>query len=233
MKNALKELVKKHFNLVEASPEVVEDVKVEEQLSEEVAEATTEEVVEETLSEETTEETFGEIKTADGELTLKYDGDELAEAIAIFVDTEDGDIPAPDGTHDLEGGITISTEGGVITSIVDAEVEAESEEEMSEETELSEETKSDISELHEAIIQMIGGEFKEQFTALKEELMGEINTVKEAFNAAPATEKTITNNKKSYGRNNSVDLSYNPKDNFKAAQFERLLKNRKTNKKEN
>ena len=229
MKNALKELVKKHFNLVEASPEVVEDVKVEEKLSEEVVEATTEEVVEETLSEETTEETFGEIKTADGELTLKYEGDELAEALAIFVITEDGDIPAPDGTHDLEGGITISTEGGVITSIVDAEVEAESEEEMSEETELSEEEKSDISELHEAIIQMIGGEFKEQFTALKEELLGEINTVKEAFNAAPATEKTITNNKKSYGRNNSVDVSYNPSDSNKKAQFERLVKGRKKN----
>ena len=229
MKNALKELVKKHFNLVEASPEVVEDVKVEEKLSEEVVEATTEEVVEETLSEETTEETFGEIKTADGELTLKYEGDELAEALAIFVITEDGDIPAPDGTHALEGDITISTEGGVITSIVDAEVEAESEEEMSEETELSEEEKSDISELHEAIIQMIGGEFKEQFTALKEELLGEINTVKEAFNAAPATEKTITNNKKSYGRNNSVDVSYNPSDSNKKAQFERLVKGRKKN----
>ena len=229
MKNALKELVKKHFNLVEASPEVVEDVKVEEKLSEEVVEATTEEVVEETLSEETTEETFGEIKTADGELTLKYEGDELAEALAIFVITEDGDIPAPDGTHALEGDITISTEGGVITSIVDAEVEAESEEEMSEETELSEEEKSDISELHEAIIQMIGGEFKEQFTALKEELLGEINTVKEAFNSAPATEKTITNNKKSYGRNNSVDVSYNPSDSNKKAQFERLVKGRKKN----
>lgn len=229
MKNALKELVKKHFNLVEASPEVVEDVKVEEKLSEEVVEATTEEVVEETLSEETTEETFGEIKTADGELTLKYEGDELAEALAIFVITEDGDIPAPDGTHALEGGVSISTEGGVITSIVDAEVEAESEEEMSEETELSEEEKSDISELHEAIIQMIGGEFKEQFTALKEELLGEINTVKEAFNAAPATEKTITNNKKSYGRNNSVDVSYNPSDSNKKAQFERLVKGRKKN----
>jgi hypothetical protein len=229
MKNALKELVKKHFNLVEASPEVVEDVKVEEKLSEEVVEATTEEVVEETLSEETTEETFGEIKTADGELTLKYEGDELAEALAIFVITEDGDIPAPDGTHALEGDISISTEGGVITSIVDAEVEAESEEEMSEEAELSEEEKSDISELHEAIIQMIGGEFKEQFTALKEELLGEINTVKEAFNAAPATEKTITNNKKSYGRNNSVDVSYNPSDSNKKAQFERLVKGRKKN----
>jgi hypothetical protein len=236
MKNALKELVKKHFNLVDA-PAVEEEVKVEEQLSEEVVETTNEEVVEETLSEESTESTFAEIKTADGELTLTYEG-EIGEGVAIFVSTEDGNIPAPDGTHALEGGITISTEGGVITAISEEEVEAEEhEEEMSEEineeaTEEFAEGESDevnINELHEALIQMIGGEFKEQFTALKEELMGEINSVKEQFNAAPATEKTITNKKQTYGKSNSVDISYNPTDSKKKAQFERLLKIRKGN----
>lgn len=231
MKNALKELVKKHFNLVDA-PEVEETV-VEEQLSEEVVEtAASEEVVEETLAEETTEETFGEIKTADGELTLSYPGEELTEGVEIFVITEDGNIPAPDGTHALEGDVSISTEGGVITSISATEVEAESEEEMSEEVEEEFEGESSdvhINELHEALIQMIGGEFKEQFTALKEELMGEINTVKEQFNAAPATEKTITNKKSTYGRENSTNISYNPTDAKKKAQFERLLKLRKKN----
>jgi hypothetical protein len=233
MKNALKELVKKHFNLVDA-PEVEETV-VEEQLSEEVVETASEEVVEETLAEETTEETFGEITTADGELTLSYPGEELTEGIEIFVVTEDGNIPAPDGTHALAGDITITTEGGVITSATATEVEAESEEEMSEEVESTEEefegesSEVNINELHEALIQMIGGEFKEQFTALKEELMGEINTVKEQFNAAPATEKTITNKKSTYGRETSTDISYNPADAKKKAQFERLLKLRKKN----
>ena len=233
MKNALKELVKKHFNLVEAPS--VEETVVEEQLSEEVVETTSEEVVEETLAEETTESTFAEIKTADGELTLTYEG-ELTEGVEIFVITEDGNIPAPDGTHELDGGFTISTEGGVITAIAESEVEAENqEEEMSEEVEATEEefegesSEVNINELHEALIQMIGGEFKEQFTALKEELMGEINTVKEQFNSAPATEKTITNKKQTYGRNTSVDVSYNPKDAVKKAQFERLLKRRKAN----
>jgi len=236
MKNALKELVKKHFNLIEAP--AVEETVVEEQLSEEVVN-TNEEVVEETLSEETTESTFAEIKTADGELTLTYEG-EIGEGVEIFVITEDGNIPAPDGTHALEGGFTISTEGGVITAISEEEVEAGNEEEMSEEVEESteesieeefegESDEININELHEALIQMIGGEFKEQFTALKEELMGEINSVKEQFNAAPATEKTITNTKKSYGRDNAVDLSYNPSDSKKKAQFERLLKARKKN----
>ena len=232
MKHALKELVKKHFNLVDAPS--VEETVVETQLSEEVVEATSEEVVEEALSEETIETTFAEIKTADGELTLTYEG-EIDEGVAIFVVTEDGNIPAPDGTHSLEGGITITTEGGVIISYTEEEVEAGNEEEMSNEVENTEEefegesSEVNINELHEALIQMIGGEFKEQFTALKEELMGEINTVKEQFNAAPATEKTITNKKQTYGKTNSVDLTYNPSDSTKKAQFERLLKARKNN----
>ena len=231
MKNTLKELVKKHFNLVDAPS--VEETVVETQLSEEVVETTSEEVVEETLSEETIETTFAEIKTADGELTLTYEG-EIDEGVAIFVVTEDGNIPAPDGTHSLEGGITITTEGGVIISYTEEEVEAGNEE-MSNEIENTEEefegesSEVNINELHEALIQMIGGEFKEQFTALKEELMGEINTVKEQFNAAPATEKTITNKKQTYGKTNSVDLTYNPSDSTKKAQFERLLKARKNN----
>lgn len=225
MKTALRELVKKHFNLVDA-PEVEETV-VEEQLSDEVVETTTEETVEETLSEETTETTFGEIKTADGQLTLAYEGEELSTGLAIFVITEDGNIPAPDGTHALEGGITISTEGGVITHIAaeEVEVEAENEEEMSEEVN----QEININELHEALIQMIGGEFKTQIAALKEEMTAEINAVKEAFNAAPATEKTITNKKETYGRSNGVDISYNPSNDSKKAQFERLLKARKKN----
>lgn len=229
MKNALKELVKKHFNLVEA-PEVEETV-VEEQLSEEVVEATTEEVVEETLSEETTEETFGEITTADGELTLSYPGEELTAGIEIFVVTEDGNIPAPDGTHALAGDVTIETEGGVITEVSATEVEAESEEEMSEEVEVSEEEQAfeELNELHEALIKAMAGEFKEQIATLKEEFTNQINAVKEQFNAAPATEKTITNTKSTYGRSNGVDISYNPADSKKKAQFERLLKARKRN----
>jgi len=235
MKTALRELVKKHFNLVDAPEVTEEEVKVEEQLSEEVVENQTEEVVEETLSEEeVTESTFGEIKTADGELTLAYEGEELSEGLEIFVITEDGNIPAPDGTHALEGGITISTEGGVITAISaeEVEVEAENEEEMSEEVEEEFEGESsdvNINELHEALIQMLGDEFKSQIATLKEEFATEINAVRSEFGAQPAAEKTITNTKQSYGRSNGVDISYNPSSDIKRKQFERLLKNRKQN----
>ncbi len=223
MNKELKDLVKKHFNLVDAPS--VEETVVEEQLSE-VVEATTEEVVEETLSEETIETTFGEIKTADGELTLAYEGEELGEGLAIFVITEDGNIPAPDGTHALEGGVSISTEGGVITSIsaeeVEVEVEAETEEEMSEEV-----AEQELGELHEALIKAMASEFKEQIATLKEEFNTEIKAVKEEFGAQPAAEKTITNKKQTYGRSNGTNIAYNPADSKKQAQFDRLLKARK------
>lgn len=228
MNKELKDLVKKHFNLVDAPS--VEETVVEEQLSEEVVEATSEEVVEETLSEETIETTFGEIKTADGELTLAYEGEELGEGLAIFVITEDGNIPAPDGTHALEGGVTIETEGGVITSIsaeeVEVEVEAETEDEMIEE-EMSDADVAELGELHEALIKAMASEFKEQIATLKEEFNTEIKAVKEEFGAQPAAEKTITNKKQTYGRSNGIDIAYNPKDSKKQAQFDRLLKARK------
>lgn len=88
----LKELIKKHFNLVEAPVELQ----------------------------------FGEIKSKDGELTLTYEGDEFTVGTAIFVKTEDGDVPAPDGEHMLEGDIKITTVDGKITEIErEAEPEAE------------------------------------------------------------------------------------------------------------
>jgi hypothetical protein len=219
MNKELKNLVKKHFNLVDAPS--TEETVVEEQLSEEV--------VEETLAEENVETTFEtEIKTADGELTLYYDAEELAEGIAIAVITEDGNIPAPDGTHALEGGITITTEGGLITSISadevedEVEVEAETEEEMSEEV-----ANQELGELHEALIKAMASEFKEQIATLKEEFSTEIKAVKEEFGAQPAAEKTIINKKQTYGKSNGTDIAYNPTDSKKQAQFDRLLKARK------
>ena len=218
MNKELKELVKKHFNLVDAS-----DSLVEETLSEETS-------VEETLVEEAMEETteeikMGEIKTADGSIDLKFPGEELAIGSEIVVVTEDGDIPAPDGYHDLEGGMTIKVEGGVITELADTATE-EAEIEATEEVEMAEE-ESNIS-IHEELIKALSGEFKTQIEALKLEFNKQLDEVKgevEKFSAEPATEKTITTNKNS----KKVDLSYEPKDAAKKAQFERILALRNKN----
>lgn len=215
MNKELKDLVKKHFNLVDAPL-------VEETLSEET---NVEIALEETVIEESAEVLFGEIKTEDGSITLKYEGEELLIGGEIFVVTEDGDIPAPDGYHKLEGGKTIKVEGGAVVEIADtATEEAEDEIEASEEIEMSEE--SEIS-IHEELIKALSAEFKTQIDALKLEFKKQLEEVKgkvETFSAEPATEKTITNKK-----SNKVDVSYEPTDAKKKAQFERILSIRNKN----
>ncbi len=68
------------------------------------------------------------LKLADG-TEIKLDGD-LAEGVAVMVVTEDSEIAAPDGTHELEDGAKIVTEGGIIKSVEMPAEEAEMEEEV-------------------------------------------------------------------------------------------------------
>ena len=76
-----------------------------------------------------------EVAMATAELTdgtiIEWEG-ELAVGTSIFVQTGEGLIPAPDATHEVTGGMLVTTEEGVVTEIVEPEVEAKEEEEMSE-----------------------------------------------------------------------------------------------------
>ena len=64
---------------------------------------------------------------------VEWEG-ELAVGTAIFVQTGEGLIPAPDAVHEVEGGLLVTTEGGVVTEIVEPteEVEIEVEAEVAE-----------------------------------------------------------------------------------------------------
>ena len=56
---------------------------------------------------------------------IKWDGT-LAVGTAILVETAEGDIPAPDATHEVEGGMLVTTVDGIVTEIVEpAESEVE------------------------------------------------------------------------------------------------------------
>jgi len=55
---------------------------------------------------------------------IQWEG-ELAVGVAVFVVTNEGLIPAPDATHEVEGGMLVTTEGGLVTEIVEPEVEVE------------------------------------------------------------------------------------------------------------
>ena len=177
--SSIKDLVKKHFNLVDAAA---------------------------------TEQSFGEVKTADGELTLAYEGDELAQGLAIFVVTADGQVPAPDGEHALEGGITIVTADGKIEAIKESEpaevaeeevVETALEEEMSPAEAVAEEVIDEVADevadvveaaiseevvaaVAEAVSESVGEMMKKY-----EERMASLEAKFEGFASAPAAEKTI------------------------------------------
>ena len=63
-------------------------------------------------------ETFGELKDINGAFTLLFEGEELSLGSKVKVRTAEGqELDAPDGYHELEGGITIKTEGGVVVEL--------------------------------------------------------------------------------------------------------------------
>ena len=64
----------------------------------------------------TVKEIFVDAKLVDGTV-IKVEGDSLAEGAKVVVVTEDAEIPAPDGTHELEDGTKVETKDGIIAKI--------------------------------------------------------------------------------------------------------------------
>jgi hypothetical protein len=61
-------------------------------------------------------EIFVDAKLADGTV-VKVEGDGLVEGAKVLVVTEDAEIPAPDGVHELEDGTKIETKDGIIAKV--------------------------------------------------------------------------------------------------------------------
>lgn len=69
-------------------------------------------------------EIFVDAKLVDGTV-VKVAGDSLAEGAKVVVVTADAEIPAPDGTHELEDGTKIETKDGVIVKVIEVADDAE------------------------------------------------------------------------------------------------------------
>lgn len=69
-------------------------------------------------------EIFVDAKLVDG-TAIKVSGDGLVEGAKVSVVTEEGEIPAPDGIHELEDGTKVETKEGIIAKIEEAVKEAE------------------------------------------------------------------------------------------------------------
>jgi hypothetical protein len=161
--------------------------------------------VEEVSAEEVTT-TFAEVTTADGETVLSYEG-EIAEGVAMFITTEEGEqVPAPEGSYELGGdmeGTTITLDAdGIVVEVVSAEAEAEGEEveaeEMSSENvdakiddKLSQ-LDAPLNALSEGIAKLIqrNKELESKFTEIEQKF--------EALKDTPSDKKEI---KKKFSRN--------------------------------
>ena len=74
---------------------------------------------------------LGRAELVDGTI-VEWEG-ELVQGSDVWVVTEEGGMPAPDGTHVTNEGVEITTEGGSVTAIVQAEEEVEEAVEQEEE----------------------------------------------------------------------------------------------------
>lgn len=174
----LKELVKSHFNLVEA-------------------EVAPENVVEEVA------ETFGELKDINGAFTIKFPGDSIQVGDKVTVVTAEGqEMDAPDGEHELEDGTKIVTEGSVVKEIIGAdgekalsEVEMATEEEVEDVIEAIEEAVAEEEMEMEPevsiadVVAEIADALKEEMGKMKEK-MAELEEKVASIADAPAAEST-------------------------------------------
>ena len=105
---------------------------------------------------------------------VEWEG-ELSVGTAIFVQTGDGLIPAPDATHEVEGGMLVTTEGGIVTEIVEPENEVEIEVETSAEFATVESFNSLMDKFNEMVARL---EAIEKRTSEQE---SKFNSMREAF----------------------------------------------------
>ena len=173
----------------------------------EVLEATikaeeTKEVVEETTTEptkeemaETVKEKFEDIVLADGSVAVAEPDVSLGAAVVVSVDDEM--VPAPDGNHELADGRVITTEGGVITAIEEAEAEEpmaddEEEEEMNIEKPLNEAQEREAKKIIESIVTERVFSMEATLSEENEELKNKVAKLETAFKGLlELTEKLV------------------------------------------
>jgi hypothetical protein len=78
------------------------------------------------FEEDKVEVKMDEAKLSDGVTIVKWEG-ELAMGSPLYVISEEGVTPAPDGTHELEDGRVIVSQDGLITEVKTKKEEAEDE----------------------------------------------------------------------------------------------------------
>jgi len=129
-------------------------------------------------------ELFVDAKLIDG-TAIKVSGDGLVEGAKVSVVTEEGEIPAPDGVHELEDGTKVETKEGIIAKIEEAVKEAEDEVEKPEvEIEVPVEMEKEMVELVKEFVSKMGEKIKKM-----EEQMSSLSSDFNSFKKEPAAKK--------------------------------------------
>jgi len=166
---------------------------IEAKETKEVVEETTEETTKEEMA-ETVKEKFEDIVLADGSVAVAEPDVSLGAAVVVSVDDEM--VPAPDGNHELADGRVITTEGGVITAIEEAEAEEpmadDEEEEMNIEKPLNEAQEREAKKIIESIVTERVFSMEATLSEENEELKNKVAKLETAFKGLlELTEKLV------------------------------------------
>ena len=139
-----------------------------------------------------TPQTFGEATLTDGTQVV-FEGEAPAVGGTLNVVAAEGQVPAPDGVHETESGLVITTADGVITDIQEKAAEGGEDDAAAEFASLeqfdalraeNEALRNDINSLKETVLSIIG-KVDETFSVFE----------KFAGQTAPPVKKPIINNK--------------------------------------
>lgn len=143
------------------------------------------------FNEEPVAEAFLDAKLVDGTIVRVEPAVELGATVAVV--GEDGEVvPAPDAAHEMEDGMVVRTEGGVIVEILEPEAEPEEvEEEAGEEKEEEMSAEEPTEEVTEEVEVEASATFDAE--AFKEDILGAVsNLIKsEIDSAAFASKKNV------------------------------------------
>jgi hypothetical protein len=148
---------------------------------------------------EAIKEVFVDAKLIDG-TQIKVEGDSVVEGAKVMVVTEEGEIVAPDGVHELEGGMKVETKEGLIVSVSEPKMEEEPEVEIKVESDMG--GMKELYSLLEDMMKKVSEKMKNM-----EVKMEAMNSEFKAFKSEPAGKK-ISDGKTEFNNQenlNSVD----------------------------
>ena len=146
-------------------------------------------------------EIFVDAKLIDG-TAIRVEGEDLLEGAKVVVVTEEGELPAPDGLHELESGIKVETKEGVITRIEQVVSEDMEEEKPMDEKPMGEKSEDPIKEIVSLLKDMM-----EKVSEKMKDMEEKVEEVKSDFNSfkkEPAGKK-ISDGKTDFNKQSSSD----------------------------